>query len=500
MEDDQISKLIANGKLTPKTAEALRKPASLTSDIAEGASDIFSSAKDLVGTGVNKAKDFFHEQNPDFDPSYVPSTMKDAPTQPLAGGPAPASAEGPVMAPEKADLSELAMTQQPQVQAKPMNMMGDSGMNSAFATQQAGIKGMADAQSKGLMAQGDIFNQAAKDAQVFQEQIAQLGNERKQRYEEHVKNLEASQKELEKAHEINPNRYWENKSTGSKISATIGIFLGAIGGALTGKGGNVALDIVNSAIDKDIEAQKDAYNRLKGKMADKQSAYSMAMNELGNEQAAVLAAQASGLKMTELKLKSVAAQAQSEEVRAKALMGIGALKEEQAKVGMMLNQQIQKSTALRQATTQGVEDPSILPEDVQKRVVKMPNGLYRPAISDSAAKIVNEVTIASDGMKSILKQMRDLNSPALPFDQKRALAEALKTEYILQKKTAEQLGVLSQVDKEMVESTLGNPGGWRPGRTDALIDLAEKNLEKKLNSTYTTYVPGYKPLTKMAPR
>jgi hypothetical protein len=54
---------------------------------------------------------------------------------------------------------------------------------------------------------------------------------------------------------IDPDHYWNSKSTGSKISAVIGMVLGGLGSGLTG-GPNVALQSLNKHIENDIESQK----------------------------------------------------------------------------------------------------------------------------------------------------------------------------------------------------------------------------------------------------
>lgn len=55
--------------------------------------------------------------------------------------------------------------------------------------------------------------------------------------------------------QIDPNRLFHNASTGSKITAAIGLMLGGIGSGLTGKS-NAAIDFMNTAIGHDIDAQK----------------------------------------------------------------------------------------------------------------------------------------------------------------------------------------------------------------------------------------------------
>lgn len=59
-----------------------------------------------------------------------------------------------------------------------------------------------------------------------------------------------------RAMRVDPDKWWNDKSTGGKILAGIGIVLGGIGGGMTGQGGNTALTVINNAIDRDIDSQK----------------------------------------------------------------------------------------------------------------------------------------------------------------------------------------------------------------------------------------------------
>jgi hypothetical protein len=55
---------------------------------------------------------------------------------------------------------------------------------------------------------------------------------------------------------IDPKQWWNNKSLGSKVSTGIGILLSGLGSGLSGQP-NMAMQMVNKEIDKDIEAQKE---------------------------------------------------------------------------------------------------------------------------------------------------------------------------------------------------------------------------------------------------
>lgn len=70
--------------------------------------------------------------------------------------------------------------------------------------------------------------------------------------------------------EIDPDHIWADKGTGSKILAGISVALSGLGMALKGKGGeNPALNIIESAIDRDLKIQFEKIERM-GKAAENQ--------------------------------------------------------------------------------------------------------------------------------------------------------------------------------------------------------------------------------------
>lgn len=82
--------------------------------------------------------------------------------------------------------------------------------------------------------------------------------------------------------EINPQRAFPNAF--SKVAAVISVAMGAYAQGLSGgKLPNTALQIINTAIDRDIDAQKMEYQKLKGLVDEKRNVYAMAMRELGDE-------------------------------------------------------------------------------------------------------------------------------------------------------------------------------------------------------------------------
>ena len=491
LSDEELLNLQAEGKLTPSTVQLFKdkrmeeNPVDPTVSTAQKVSDF----RDRLFSGKGFAV------TPEMEAADKKISER------ISGVPTDAARDISLdeKAPEKVDLSQLAISQpQQQAVAQPVqafqNPLASSGLNQAYGNQLKGIEGMQKAQEQAGQEQANVFKSIQQEQLDYNKQIQEINQKRQQEVENHFKNMEIAQKKLEDEAKINPNKYWEEKSTGSKIAATIGLALGAIGSAISG-GENQALKILNNAIERDVDAQKNNYNMSRNKLTDKQNAFQLAMKEFGDQNTALLASKSSALGVAELKLKEIAAKSQSEEAKGKAQFLSGQIMEERGKLNAAISASLQKNVAARQASMgQGVEDPSVLPEEQQKKVVKMPNGLYKPAISEQGAKVVNEQSIAASSIRNIISQLKKLSDPAIPLSTRAAQIDGLKAEYTALKKNEMGLGVMSDSDRELVEATIGNPGSLMSDRAKAMLDQAEKNVDFRLQRTFETYVPNYKPI------
>ena len=107
--------------------------------------------------------------------------------------------------------------------------------------------------------------------------------------------------------EINPQRAFPDAF--SKIAAVISVAMGAYAQGLSGgKIPNTALQIVNSAIDRDIDAQKMEYQKLKGLVDEKRNVYGMAMRLLGDERQADELARSAAYRSFNAQMTSLAKQ------------------------------------------------------------------------------------------------------------------------------------------------------------------------------------------------
>jgi hypothetical protein len=95
----------------------------------------------------------------------------------------------------------------------------------------------------------------------------------------------AAKEKLRKAREVDPERVLG--SAGKRIGAALAAALGAFGAAFTG-GKNYAMDVINGAIQNDINAQRDALKSKKGAVAAKRSELARYQQMFGDEEIAAL--------------------------------------------------------------------------------------------------------------------------------------------------------------------------------------------------------------------
>lgn len=85
---------------------------------------------------------------------------------------------------------------------------------------------------------------------------------------------------------LDSNRFWTRLDTGNRILAGVSLALGALGQALTQGKSNMALDVIDKAIDRDIDEQKFNIDQLGKKKSSAQGLYQMYLQKVGNEKVA----------------------------------------------------------------------------------------------------------------------------------------------------------------------------------------------------------------------
>lgn len=144
--------------------------------------------------------------------------------------------------------------------------------------------------------------------------------------DEFYTNMHARQAKLREDIEngkIDPSHLWHDVGTGGRIAAGIGILLAGVGSGLSG-GPNVALQMLDKAIDRDIDAQKTNLHTKQSLLAD-------TYRETGDFRLAQAEAKNTLTTIALAKLNTIAAQSSSAQVKANAKLVNAAvlLKQEQ---------------------------------------------------------------------------------------------------------------------------------------------------------------------------
>lgn len=196
------------------------------------------------------------------------------------------------------------------------------------------------------------ITQSALAQQTGQEQAAKLIGENviaqqkaQQDYEENAKDITAENNHLFdniKNGKIDPNQYWNNQSTGSKIAATLGVILGGLSGGITGKGDNPGLAMLQSHIQRDIDAQKD-------NLTNQTNLYKIGLERYRDERSARQFATLQANTLLQGQLAKVAANTNSQQV-------VGQMNQMIGQLGVQ-NASIRSDLAIKQAAMQSMNGP-----------------------------------------------------------------------------------------------------------------------------------------------
>lgn len=305
---------------------------------------------------------------------------------------------------------------------------------------------------------------------------------------------------------VDSNRLFSNLGTGQKILAGIAIALGGYGGALSGKGDNRALDIINKAIDRDIEEQKiniqqDAdvkrskAQNLRDQTGNGQSMLSNLRAKFSDDLSAETSLRLLYNQQIQAKLAKIAAGTESKVVQANLANVIAPLQREQAQLSMQLKAQVAQQKMLE--SIGGGENLSpvqeaLLPKDVREAVVSQRErsvpGFHGAApnkeVANKFTEYVKETQPAIDAVKKILAATK--NFPVDPV--KRAeIATDLK---ILAGKLRLPLqgpGAMTDNDYARLMDTLGNPNAFASLSSveRAKLNRVQQNLEDSMEANAT---------------
>lgn len=384
----------------------------------------------------------------------------------------------------------------PPVTAPPQGVAQESDKVAMQQPQQAQAlstpsKAMQD-RKEGIALEAKGAQQAAKgSAEAFKGQIDQA-KALQLDYNQQRQTIQSERTKLEKDivdQKIDPNRFWNNMSTGNQILAGLSILLGS-----NSNGDNQALKIIQGKMDKDLQAQTLELDKKKNLL-------SMNYQKSGDLNQAMLMTRDNQLSAIKAQLGMVASQSQNAIIQGKAKQALAMVDQQQAQ----LDAQLSILRAQAQAVTGGVDTNQenvnlLMDKDYRAKRVKVGNTAYQAA-TPIEAKEVREMQSSAEPFREIINKMSQLGTGALISGSRENLkADALKSQAIMHLKTIEKLGVLSATDVKLVEDQLNDPRKLKNilnGEAKSLEVLS--NLDNKLEEAYKTKLTGYKGKVKANP-
>jgi len=331
----------------------------------------------------------------------------------------------------------------------------------------------------------DAFNQRIKteEALAKAEMDKQLleADQRQKEMNDYIVQADDEAQKLFEQNKIDPGKYWSNMSTGNKIMAGLSVALGGIGQGLMGPGAkNYALDIINKAIDSDIDAQKENRN----------SAYNMLLNKHKRHETALAAAKADALQKVQNQINQFAMTTKSIEVQQAAAKLSNDLELQK----ITLQDSYKKKAAGEYLTNQAAkgatlspEEIQLLPEDTRKRFI---NGAGL-ASGDQAATKIREIKANADDITAIVNRLRQIRTQVgrelTPSDAS-TVAQSLGAVLIGKLKDAVTgPGTMSESDAKRIEmvapkdvTELASLNANMFAKLDTLQEIINNNLDNKL--------------------
>lgn len=352
----------------------------------------------------------------------------------------------------------------------------------SYKRMQAAQMGMAQAQK-------EAQEQNVKDYQKQEEELARIQSN----YQTSINNLTAESENLQKSYmsgKIDPNRVWSNMSTGNRILAGISVLLGGLGQGLSGSKTNPAWDVLNDAIDRDIDAQK-------ANLGKTSSLLSFNMQKLGNLNAALAATRVNLIDLTQAQINKTAAKLGSKTAIAQAQISNELLNQEKAKLMQSIAAQQQVQGIIQAPGGIPKEQVLRLPEEQRKTLVMMDNGNYYQAINEKGADAVSKAQELLTPVQNVFNQAKefmDTEGRMFPGESAKGKADVLQGQMMLAVKNLENLGILSKDDMDLVNKMIPQLSDLTfRGKDKEKINTLINFVDNKKNMFYQKYIPNYTP-------
>jgi hypothetical protein len=415
--------------------------------------------KDMIASNPN---------TPQFSPQESIPMQRPEPQ-----GPAPASIE---MQNAHAPVKNWNLPQNPAVQANPFQQASDlisrmpsQGMNTQIAAQ----KGIGDAQSQGFKEQEAAYGEQGQHLAESEKRLTDIQKERDDVRKKFDADYDAASADLKNT-TIDNDRLWKNKTTASKIMTGIGLALSAFGGPEAVARTN---QIIQGAIDRDIEEQKANYGIKKEGVQNMQNVYSLMMDKFGDKEKAELATRAFYNDQLQNKIQQIASRTNSTAAKENAKLQIGQLQSQKDGIVSQLGLTMAQTAANKGPEYDQVISDKYNPrnEDERKRYIP---GVGLATDSESAKKVKENVETFgkfNNSLGRMIELRKKYGSETLPSDAKGEMMQ-IHAKLKLAMKDMAKLGVMSDTDSQLLDNIIANPTSFNPNTLSRLESLKTSSL------------------------
>lgn len=324
-----------------------------------------------------------------------------------------------------------------------------------------------------------------EEMQTIEESKRQVMEDRRVRAEDLNARRRSAMQEMETQMEVVTEEvsamrvedFWSKKDTATKVLGALALGIGGYASALTG-GRNQAMDVIDSAIQRDLMVQKANMEKGRARIQDLRGAYALIRQNFDDEQMADKIFHIAALEKVEQDRAALEARARTQQGKENIKVLEAQIKDNMAAHAEELFNAFQLKTvsqeqiirdpgltvAQREARAlkeEGLVDYKELMKDTKERQMWVP-GYQGFAYTVDEAKTLREASRDRSVMKSYVRKLikyRNSISRANPAGDQRARADVLRTQAMLKKKGQglDGLGVLAGPDLDLLASTVADP-------------------------------------------
>jgi tetratricopeptide (TPR) repeat protein len=371
-------------------------------------------------------------------------------------------------------------------------------MKNPYGMMESGIKQQTKAETDAALAHQNAYKEMldanqARDAAYIEKQ-QEINDNLSSEYSK----LNQLTDSYNKASAVDPNRIYKNQTTGGKIQASIALILGGLGGALQGTGRNVALDMMNQAIDRDIDAQKADLSKKGSSIQLQGNTIGQLRAQLGDLHSAETAYRKIALDNIEMRLNKDLAGVQGTMAEARGKQALGQIQVQKQMLQQQMQQQVMQKSITQKVSQDGIlpkEWYAALPENMREKLVPLNDKEYGVAINEKDATDLREIAASTHSVNQLLDDVLDMSKKGV-LDKKFATQSRGQ---ILSKiaavknmgRAAFKMGTLDEQAERMLTEMTGDPTSIFSSKAQAQLQTFKETMQQLKDDRFSSGLVGY---------